>query len=157
MEDRAVPAREHARRRLPACQERRLDVDSEHAIDVVVVDVEEVASLEDSGRVYERVDAAELLRHVQHTTEILDARDVAAHEAGDPSGCRDRFVGWGPAFAWLAPEVGHGDDRALACEAQRSRTADPACAAGDDGDTAREQRHQRLFSASRSRRDARPE
>ena len=121
--------------RPPVRKEHRLQVHREDAVEVGLVEVEEVAGVGDAGIVDEDVDAAGVRGgSLDDAGDVRPARDVGddGRRAGHAGGSRGQF---------RLGDVGHDDRRAFVGEALRDGEADAARGPGDDGDPAFQSLH----------------
>ena len=131
--DVAVAGGDQVRQELLGAVHDAPEVDADDPVDVVVVEVLEVAGQRDAGVVDDHVDPAELLgdgRGVRrHRGAVGDVEAVAAHLAR--AGGLDQVDGLGePGLV----DVGEREQRAAAGDVEGQRAADAGAGAGDHDD-----------------------
>ncbi len=122
---------DHAPRRGLTDQERALQVDPQHAVEITLGDVEEVRRVDDPGVVDEDVDVAEGVHRLGD--EVVDV-ELLAHVAGDVDDLAELRERGRRLRAQMVVDVADDDPGAGLEVGLRDGTADAACRAGDDRD-----------------------
>jgi hypothetical protein len=123
------PALHHLARHGLAHQERALDVDADHRVEVGLGHVQEIRSLEDAGVVDQHVDAAMRGQGARdQRVHVGLVADVAVHVDPAEFGCQR--------LARRVGQIGQHHVGAFAREAAGAGLADALGAAGDDDDAA---------------------
>ena len=114
-----------------AAEERALQVDAQHAVEILFRNIEEVAGRDDAGIVDEDVDlAAEIQRRGEEIGDVVAIADICAHETAGA----ERSEPLDRRRAGVGVDIRDDDPRPLGHEPLGDGIADPLGTAGDDGD-----------------------
>ena len=118
-----------------AGQERALQIDAEHTVEILLLEVEEIGGMDDAGIVDEHIDLPERFDRSGDQAFDIGAAGNAGLVESNLAVFRQFFDRLG-ASGFV--DVGDHDLRAVGDETLRDCIADAACAAGHDGRLAAE-------------------
>src|SRR5690606_8585419 len=112
-----------------ACEEDALEIDPQHAVEIVLLQVEKPGSVNDAGIRYEDIDVAESVEgRRDKIVDVETLADIRLHETG----FTELFKVVQRPRTFLAIYLRDHDSRALAHEALGYRIANSTGAAGND-------------------------